>query len=168
VTTRYARSLRTLAACLLIALPALATTGSSSAAPDFRLASRAGKAVALSDFRGNVVMLNFWATWCGPCRQEMPLLESIHKKYAKLGFTLIGVNVEPDSRAADDWLKKHAAVTFPIVYDTDSRVSKLYKVAGMPSSVIVDRKGVVRVVHKGYKPGDENAYLDHIRALIRE
>jgi thiol-disulfide isomerase/thioredoxin len=113
------------------------------------------------------VMLNFWATWCGPCRQEMPLLESIHKKYSKMGFTLLGVNVEPDSSAAEAWLKQ-TPVSFPILYDTESKVSKLYQVAGMPSTVIIDRKGVVRVLHQGYKPGDENEYLTHIRALLRE
>lgn len=165
---RIVRTLRVATVALLVALPALAATGSSGPAPDFRLAARGGKQVGLADFKGQVVMLNFWATWCGPCRQEMPLLESIHKKYAKMGFTIIGVNVEPDPKAAEAWLAKQPPVTFPIVYDVDSRVSKLYKVAGMPSSVIVDRKGNMRVLHKGYKPGDENQYLTHIRALIRE
>ena len=112
-------------------------------------------------------MLNFWASWCGPCRQEMPLLENIYKKYSKLGFTMIGVNVEPDSKAANDWLKQ-TPVSFPILYDTESKVSKLYGVAGMPSTVIIDRKGNVRMMHRGYKPGDENEYLNSIRALMRE
>jgi peroxiredoxin len=97
----------------------------------------------------------------------MPLLESIYKKYNKLGFTLLGVNVEPDSQAADDWLKA-TPVTFPILYDKESKVSKLYEVAGMPSTVIIDRSGKLRVLHQGYKPGDENEYLDSIRSLIRE
>ncbi len=112
-------------------------------------------------------MLNFWASWCGPCRQEMPLLENIYKKYNKMGFTLIGVNVEPDSKAADDWLKQ-TPVSFPIIYDKDSTVSKAYDVSGMPSTVIIDRKGNIRVLHRGYKPGDENEYLDSIRTLVRE
>ena len=73
--------------------------------------------MSLSQYKGQVVMINFWASWCGPCRQEMPLLESIYKKYNKLGFTMIGVNVEPDSKAADDWLKD-TPVSFPILYDT--------------------------------------------------
>jgi peroxiredoxin len=95
------------------------------------------------------------------------LLENIYKKYNKLGFTLVGVNVEPDSKAADDWLKQ-TPVTFPIAYDKESKVSRMYDVAGMPSTVIIDRKGNVRKLHKGYKPGDENEYLDTIRNLVRE
>ena len=91
-----------------------------------------GKDVSLAQYKGQVVMLNFWASWCGPCRQEMPLLENMYKKYNKLGFMLIGVNVEPDSKAADDWLKQ-TPVSFPVLYDTDSKVSKLYDVPACPA-----------------------------------
>jgi peroxiredoxin len=152
---------------LLLALPLAAAVDTNSPAPDFTLNAQAGKPVELTQFKGQVVMLNFWASWCGPCRQEMPLLDSIYKKYGKLGFTMIGVNVEPDSKAANDWLKQ-TPVTFPILYDTDSKVSKLYGVSGMPSTVIVDRKGTVRMIHRGYKPGDEEEYLSSIRTLMRE
>ena len=154
------------AAALAISLPALAADPSGPA-PSFTLTSSAGKDVSLEQYKGQVVMLNFWASWCGPCRQEMPLLESIYKKYNKMGFTLIGVNVEPNSQAANEWLKA-TPVSFPILYDKDSKVSKLYDVAGMPSTVIIDRSGKLRVLHRGYKPGDENEYLDSIRSLIRE
>ena len=146
---------------------ALASSPATGPAPDFTLDSRAGKPLSLSEYKGKVVMLNFWASWCVPCKQEMPLLETIQKKYSKLGFTLIGVNVEPDSKAANAVLQK-IPVTFPIVYDTESKVSQAYQVSGMPSTVIIDRKGQVRMLHQGYKPGDENEYLDSIRALIRE
>jgi peroxiredoxin len=155
----------TTVAVLGIALPALA--GTPAPAPTFTLASRSGQDVSLAQYKGNVVMINFWASWCGPCRQEMPLLEGIYKKYNKMGFTMIGVNVEPDSNAANEWLKA-TPVSFPILYDRDSKVSKLYDVAGMPSTVIIDRSGKLRVLHRGYKPGDENEYLDSIRTLIRE
>ena len=154
-------------AALSLSLPALAGSSSGGPAPAFTLASRAGQDVSLAQYKGNVVMINFWASWCGPCRQEMPLLETIYKKYNKMGFTMLGVNVEPDSNAANDWLKA-TPVSFPILYDRDSKVSKLYDVAGMPSTVIIDRNGKVRVLHRGYKPGDENEYLDSIRTLIRE
>jgi len=151
---------------LAISLAALATTPTGPA-PAFTLASRAGQEVSLAQYKGQVVMINFWASWCGPCRQEMPLLESIYKKYNRMGFTMLGVNVEPDSNAANEWLKA-TPVSFPILYDRDSKVSKLYDVAGMPSTVIIDRSGKLRVLHRGYKPGDENEYLDSIRSLIRE
>ena len=159
------RSLLLLA--LFLALPA-AATNAVGPAPGFQLPARGGKQDSLDQFKGQVVMINFWATWCAPCRQEMPLLEGIYKKYKPMGFTMIGVNVEPDSAAAEAWLAKQMPVSFPVAFDTDSRVSKLYKVNGMPNSVIIDRKGNVRLLHRGYKPGDENTYLDQIRALVRE
>ena len=154
-------------ATLTLSLPALAGGPTGGPPPAFTLAARAGQDVSLAQYKGQVVMLNFWASWCGPCRQEMPLLESIYRKYGKMGFTMIGVNVEPDSNAANEWLKA-TPVSFPILYDRDSKVSKLYDVAGMPSTVIIDRTGKLRVLHRGYKPGDENEYLDSIRTLIRE
>ena len=154
-------------AVLAVALPVLATS-SSAPAPDFSLPSNSGKTINLSQYKGQVVMINFWATWCGPCRQEMPLLEGIYKKYNKMGFTMLGVNVEPDSKGAEAWLAKQKPVTFPIAFDVDSKVSKLYNVAVMPSTVFVDRKGNVRVMHKGYKPGEEDFYLTQIRSMLKE
>jgi thiol-disulfide isomerase/thioredoxin len=167
VTTRWCLPLL-LAGALAGAVPsAHASVQLSSAAPDFTLKSVGGPNLRLQEQRGQVVMINFWATWCGPCRQEMPLLDAMYKKYKKMGFTLIGVNVEPDSKAAEAFLKT-VPVSFPVAFDPDSSVSKLYSVQGMPSSVIIDRKGNARVIHRGYRPGDENVYLDHIRKLIKE
>jgi thiol-disulfide isomerase/thioredoxin len=153
-------------AAITIALPAVAADPSGPA-PQFTLPEKGGGQLNLAQYKGQVVMINFWASWCGPCRQEMPLLEDIYKKYNKLGFTLIGVNVEPDSKAADDWLKA-TPVTFPVGYDKDSKVSQMFKVSGMPTTVIIDRKGNVRYRHISYKPGDEGEYLNTIRAMIRE
>jgi peroxiredoxin len=154
------------AATVLLSLPLLAAAPGAPA-PPFSLSARGGSDVSLAQYKGQVVMLNFWASWCGPCRQEMPLLESIYKKYNKLGFTMLGVNVEPDSNAANEWLKQ-TPVSFPILYDKESKVSKAYDVATMPSTVIIDRTGKVRMLHRGYKPGDENDYMDSIRELVRE
>jgi len=156
-----------LALAAAFVLPAFAAT-SSGPAPAFQLSGRNGKAIDLSQFKGQVVMINFWATWCGPCRQELPLLEDIYKKYKPMGFTMLGVNVEPDSKAAEAWLAKQKPVSFPIAFDVDSKVSKMYKVAGMPSTVFVDRKGNIRVMHMGYKAGDENLYLTQIRTMLKE
>ncbi|MGB5102176.1 MAG: TlpA disulfide reductase family protein [Steroidobacteraceae bacterium] len=136
-------------------------------APDFALPAREGAAVRLSELKGQVVMINFWATWCGPCRQEMPLLQQLQSKYEPLGFTLLGVNVENDSAAAQAWLKG-MPVTFPILFDRENEVAERFGVQGMPSTVFVDRAGNVRHVHRGYKPGDEAKYADVIRSLVKE
>ena len=161
-----ARWLRALVAGLLLAATAVAG-GSSQPAPNFALPSRAGGQVSLAKLKGQVVMINFWASWCGPCRQEMPLLDQMYKKYKPLGFTLVGINVEPDTKDADGYLAK-TPVTYPILLDKENKVSSLYQVSAMPSSVIVDRKGRVRYVHHGYKPGDENEFLTQIRTLVKE
>jgi peroxiredoxin len=162
------RIFASVAAAALVAFAAVpALAAAPTPAPDFVLDSNTGKPIKLSGYKGKVVMINFWATWCGPCRDEWPLLESIYKQYQKQDFVLLGVNVEPDSKPAEDWLKA-TPVSFPILFDTKSEVSKMYEVSGMPSTIIVDRKGNVRVIHHGYKPGDENEYQDSIRKLVRE
>ncbi len=137
------------------------------AAPDFTLKSSGGENLRLSEFRGEVVMINFWASWCGPCRQEMPLLDELYSQYKPMGFTILGVNVEEDSTQAKQMLKD-SPVNFPVLFDNQSEVSKLYNVVAMPSTVLVDRDGNVRYLHKGYKPGFEEAYQQQVRALIRE
>ena len=151
---------------VLLSAPLVAGEASGPAV-DFSLPSRGGQPVSLSALRGQVVLINFWATWCGPCRKEMPLLEQIQKKYAPLGFTMLGINVEEDTTQMEAFLGD-VPVTFPVLLDPANRVSKLYDVAAMPSTVIVDRKGNIRFIHQGYQPGDENRYQDVIRQLIRE
>lgn len=158
-----------LALAAVCASAALAASSASGPAPGFQLSGRGGKTIDLAQYKGQVVMINFWGTYCGPCRTEMPLLEDIYKKYKPMGFTMLAVNVEPDSKAAEAWLAKLSKpVTFPVAFDVDSKVSSLYKVDSMPSTVIVDRKGNVRLRHRGYKAGDEDVYLTQIRSLLKE
>src|SRR3982751_5806555 len=164
----FQRMLKGIALAAVFASAALAAA-SSGPAPAFQLTGRGGKTIDLAQFKGQVVMINFWATWCDPCRKEMPLLEDIYKKYKPMGFTLIGVNVEPKTGDPEGWLSKlPKPVTFPVAFDVDSKVSKLYKVKGMPTTVFIDRKGNVREVHISYKAGDENLYLSQIRSLLKE
>jgi len=139
----------------------------SGPAPGFTLVSRDGGQVVLEDLAGQVVMVNFWATWCGPCRQEMPHLEALYQRYSELGFTLLGVNVEEDASGADRFLAE-TPVSFPILFDPENEVSALYEVVAMPSTVLIDRNGNLRFIHHGYKPGYENDYQAQIRALLRE
>jgi thiol-disulfide isomerase/thioredoxin len=139
----------------------------SGPAPDFTLKSRGGENIKLSELRGQVVMVNFWASWCGPCRQEMPLLEQLYQRYQPLGFTLLGVNVEEDSAAADKVLRE-IPVSFPILYDNRNKVSNSFQVKAMPSTIMIDRDGRMRYLHSGYQPGYEDEYQQQIRELIRE
>ncbi len=136
-------------------------------APDFVLKSASGENLRLSEFRGDVVMINFWATWCGPCRQEMPLLDEMYTRYQRVGFSLLGVNIDDDSRKALNMISE-LGVSFPVLFDVSKEVSKLYKVNAMPVTILVDRDGMVRHVHQGYQPGYELDYLDEIRSLLRE
>jgi len=136
-------------------------------APDFTLKSKEGKNVRLSDLRGQVVLLNFWASWCGPCRQEMPILDEIHNKYKPLGFSVLGVNLDAKSSKAINYLKD-TPVTFPVLYDPKGDVSGEYGVQIMPSTVIIDKDGNVRYLHEGYKTGYEDDYVKQIKELLRE
>ena len=124
--------------------------------------------MSLAELKGQVVMVNFWATWCVPCRQEMPHLEALHARYNSLGFTLLGVNVEDNPGGAKKWLDENGPVTFPVLLDPKNEVSKLYKVVAMPSTVLVARDGTMRFIHHGYKPGYEGEYQNQVRALLRE
>jgi peroxiredoxin len=161
------RGCKSTAILLLAVILSASAAELSGPAPNFALPDRDGGQVTLAELEGQVVMVNFWATWCGPCRQEMPHLEALYQRYRDLGFTLLGVNVEEDSSGADKFLAE-TPVTFPILFDPKSEVSKKYDVIAMPSTVLIDRAGSMRFIHHGYQPGYENEYQAQIRALLRE
>lgn len=135
-------------------------------APDFTLKSLGGDNLRLEEYRGKVVLINFWATWCGPCRQEMPILDRIRQRYQGAGFEVLGVNVEGKDPKARKIAKK-LGVSFPLLFDDSQKVSADYDLQGMPFSVLIDRTGQVRYIHTGYKPGDEKSYIDHLKKLLR-
>lgn len=157
----------TAALMLLIMFNVQAATEMRQPAPNFTLKSQSGKNLKLSELRGQVVLLNFWASWCGPCRTEMPLLGKIHEKYKGMGFTVLGVNVEEDSAPAISIINK-TKIAFPVLFDKTNAVSKLYNVSAMPSTVIIDRDGNMRYLHEGYKPGDEEKYREWVKKLLQE
>ena len=154
------------ALALFIAQGALAV-GLKDNAPDFTLKSLEGSNLRLEEYRGQVVLINFWASWCGPCRQEMPLLDRLHHRYEDTGFAVLGVNVEGEAAPAQEIVDK-TNVTFPILIDDGQKVSEMYNLQAMPSTVVIDRDGVVRYIHLGYKPGDEAKYVEVVKQLIRE
>ncbi len=136
-------------------------------APDFTLKSSEGRNLRLGEQRGQVVLVNFWASWCGPCKQEMPHLNRLYDKYRASGFTLLAVNIDDDA--------KHGAATaakwglrFPVLLDADKKVTRQYDLGAMPSTVLIDRDGKVRFLHRGYREGMEDAYEKQIRELVKE
>ena len=165
--TRSALPVAVLVASLAAFAWSASATDAAVPAPAFTLASRAGGQVSLADLKGQVVMINFWASWCGPCRQEFPALDQIYAKYKPMGFTLVAINVESEKADAEKFLAATPA-SFPILFDPDNKVSGSYGVSAMPTTVLVDRQGRVRWLHRAYKPGDEAKYIEQIRAVLRE
>jgi peroxiredoxin len=155
------------AALLLAATHAPAAVTTQAAAPDFTLRSAAGHNLRLAEQRGQVVLINFWATWCGPCRAEMPELNRLYAKYRNDGFVLLGVNIDDDPRTAMATAAR-LGLSFPVLLDADKSVSRLYDLGSMPATVLIDRDGRVRYLHRGYREGAEAEYEQQIRALVKE
>ena len=120
--------------------------------PQFELPSLAGGMVKLSDYRGKVVFINFWATWCGTCEVEMPSMEKLYRKYKDFGFEMLTISVDKDQSLIEPFMKKFN-LTFPVLLDPDSEVDKkVYKTTGVPATLIVNREGLI--VHKAICPRD--------------
>jgi len=165
VATRRS-ALRALAAAALAS--AAGSAGAAPAgAPDFTLPLATGGNLRLLEQRGKVVMLNFWASWCGPCQREMPHLEHLYERYRAAGFLLLGINVDEDPRKADA-VRNALGIRFPVLLDAANQVSRAYGLSAMPSSVLVDRDGRLRERYAGYHDGTEELYERRVRALLKE
>lgn len=136
-------------------------------APDFVLKSLDGTNLRLSEFRGQVVLLNFWARWANDSRREMPALNRINTTYQRAGLVVLGISIDEDLRRAQDFADS-MKVSYPVMFDTGSEIGRDYQLGRLPMTILVDRSGVVRYSHLGYKRGDDRLYLDHIRELLRE
>jgi peroxiredoxin len=156
-----------ISAALTASSMAAAPTLLGKDAPDFVLKAMDGKNLRMSEFRGQVVLVNFWARWAGESRQEMPALDRINTTYNRAGLVVLGVSVDEDLNRAREFASA-MKVSYPIMFDTGSEISRDYLLQKMPMTVLVDRAGVVRYANVGFKRGDERAYLDHIRELLRE
>jgi peroxiredoxin len=136
-------------------------------AADFDLPSLdAEERVSLSEFRGDVVYLSFWASWCIPCREEMPHLQSLWRNHRDQGFQVIGINVDEDPEEALAFAREYG-IEFPLVRDVDREVSKQYRVAGYPSHFIVGRDGRVHFSALGFSEDDSLAVTQEVQTLLR-
>lgn len=143
---------------------ASAATEIGKLAPEFSARSLSGdKNHSLAQYRGKVVFLDFWASWCGPCQTSLPMLDELRKEFPADAFQILAVNVDKDPQKARAFLDRHP-VGYPSVSDPEGKLPETYGLPTMPSSYLIDRKGVVRYVHAGFRSKD----IDEIRARIRE
>lgn len=121
-------------------------------APEFTVPSLTGGAVKLSNYRGKVVFINFWATWCATCKVEMPSMEKLYQRFKDRGFEMLTISVDKDRSLIEPFMQEYA-LTFPVLLDPDSQVAKRkYKTTGVPETFIVNREGII--VHKAIGPRD--------------
>ena len=121
----------------------------------------------LSEFRGRVVYLDFWASWCGPCRQSFPWMENLKNTYGAQGLEIVTVNLDRERADADKFLKQFHP-TFDVRFDPEGDLAEYYKLHGMPSSMLIDRHGVTRFTHVGFRPIDGPIYESQVRELLSE
>ena len=113
-------------------------------APNFQLYDLNGNAVTLSEYRGSIVFINFWATWCGPCRVEMPAMEELYRMFARKDFEILAVSTDAEGVSITRPFQKENRLTFPILHDPDYRVGLTYGARSLPMTFMVDRQGIVR------------------------
>jgi peroxiredoxin len=136
-------------------------------APDFVLRGLDGRNLRLSEFRGQVVLVNFWTRSDGDSRQQMPALDRINTTYQRAGLVVLGVSVDDDLRRSKEFAAA-MSVSYPLLFETGTQIGKDYFLQKMPMTILVDRSGVVRYAAVGFKRGDERTYVDQIRGLLRE
>jgi peroxiredoxin len=167
-----------LAGCLTIVIPAPGTAADSFAdldlirlrrptpAPDFTVPRLGSGSVSLKELRGQLVFLNFWATWCLPCKEEMPSMERLHQRYKSRGLVVLGMSVDRNGPAVAPFVKQ-LGLTFPIGLDPDMAVADRYRVRALPSTFLIDRKGNTVAVAFGAREWDSKAAWGVIEALLK-
>ena len=164
-----------LCAALLVSLALVSSSGPAHAtkpgdrAPDFTLKTLDGQTVKLSSLRGKVVILDFWASWCVPCKKELPALDALAKRWADAGkpVQVLAVGVDKERAKAEKLLSGLKIDTLTVLLDPDGKTPSAYDVPTMPSSYVIDSKGLVKHVHSGYKSGDEKRIASEVEALLK-
>lgn len=140
-------------------------------APDFALLDTNPKLIRFSDYRGKVVLLNFWATWCPPCRREMPTMEKVYQEYRRRGLEVLAVSLDTGHEAVvavqvADFMKE-LKLTFPALLDPKMEVARRYRVVGIPITFLIDRRGVIRVKEVGFRDWTDPDSRRKLEALLR-
>ena len=161
---KAARALVAIATALACARGALGVEP-GELAPAFALPTAAGETLALERLRGQVVYVDFWASWCGPCRRSFPWMNEMNRKYAAKGLAIVAINVDKKRADAERFLAQVPA-EFTVVFDAPGAVPAAYAVKGMPSSYLIDANGRVAVVEQGFRDESRAVLEEKIRALL--
>jgi thiol-disulfide isomerase/thioredoxin len=157
--------LMVLCLALVISQGSLAASQGQTA-PNFKLPGiKTGNLMSLRSLRGKVVYLDFWASWCGPCRQSLPLLNDLRKELRSKGFEVLAVNLDEEKSDAKAFLKQFP-VSYPVLLDAKGKVPEKYDLPGMPTSYLIDRKGKIRSVHIGFKKQDMSKIRKEVMSLL--
>ena len=166
---KFSRSIQFTVALAVVAAaaPHAATPPSGADAPDFVLKSVAGSNIRLSEYRGEIVMLAFWASWCGDCGDHLESVAKVHERYKDAGVALVVVSLDQDRRSAVAGAESFGAA-YPVLHDAGGEIGRLYDIDVMPTLLLIDRAGVVRDAFTGFGRTDEQRYLARVRDLLRE
>jgi thiol-disulfide isomerase/thioredoxin len=152
--------------CILLLVALSASAADHVAAPEFTLPTASGT-IALHDYRGKVVFVDFWASWCGPCRESFPWMSTMADKYRKDGLVIVSINLDKDRDAANRFLDRYTA-SFPVAFDPAGRSAEAYRVQAMPSSFVVSRTGTILYAHQGFEPAKAHTLEDHIKEALSQ
>ncbi len=137
------------------------------AAPDFDARLVDDSSLRLSDLRGKVVLLDFWASWCGPCRRELPFLVKLHREINDSNFVILAVNIDSDRRKMAGFLRKlDLQLPFVSISDPEQKIPPLYRLETMPTTLLIDEEGIVRYRHAGYEDSEQEHYRREVRELL--
>lgn len=149
------------------ALSAQAAPASGEKAPDFTSQLANGKSINLESVDANVILVNFWASWCSPCQKEMPFFEELYQKYHQARLEIIAVSVDEDSKQAARFLDK-VEHSFPTVLDVTHQVAMLYNPEAMPTTFVLDRQKRIKFIHKGFHKDDREAFPKEVEQLMQQ
>ena len=138
---------------------------SNNPAPSFSTESIDGKRISLDDLSGKVVLVDFWATWCEPCKKSFPKYQELYVKYKASGLEIAAVSVDDEKGGIPAFAKSHGA-KFPVGWDNGKKIADQYKPENMPTAYVIDKNGVVKFVHKGYHDGEEKELEKEIKSLL--
>lgn len=156
--------------CFLLLLPAVAPAQTvGEAAPDFSAVTLDGEDQRLSDLHGSVVLLDFWASWCLPCRKELPFLAEFYNSQHLRGFEVLAINVDAETEMMEAFIEAlDFELPFPVIADAEGALPALYEIPGMPTVIFIDRGGMIRYVHSGFRSSHKDKYRSELLLLLEE